>query len=247
MYGNIGILGVNAGETEEEFMFPKTRTKWGDQQDGTYCNPILNADYSDPDIIRVKDKYYMITSTFQLHPGMAILESSDLINWKTINYAIPNLHELDPDLNWDRMNGYNLGVYAGSLRFLQWKEKDSDGHYTEMSKWFMHTTLYEAGMIVSTADDIYGQWECRYMTDKNGLPLKAPHWDDNCPYWELNEDGTIKAAYMIASNPPENWYLHLFRMSPDGMQLLDGDVRYMSLPFDTIRRDRKSTRLNSSH
>ena len=214
----------------------KTRKHWGDQQDGTYKNPILNADYSDPDIVREGDTYYMITSTFQFSPGMAILESKDLINWKTINYAMDNLDELCEDLNWTKMNSYNQGVYAGSLRHLKWKEKRPDGMYVDKSKWYMYTTIINGGIVVATADDIYGKWTCDYMKDKNGLPVKARQWDDNCPYWEFNEDGTRKAAYMISSNPGFNWYLHMFQMSLDGMQLLDGDVRYMQVPFDTVRR-----------
>ena len=53
-----------------------TPGKWGDQGNGTYINPILNADYSDPDVIRVRDKYYMIASDFHFL-GMQVLESSD--------------------------------------------------------------------------------------------------------------------------------------------------------------------------
>ena len=55
-----------------------TPGKWGDQGNGTYINPILNADYSDPDVIRVRDKYYMIASDFHFL-GMQVLESSDMI------------------------------------------------------------------------------------------------------------------------------------------------------------------------
>ena len=61
-----------------------TPGKWGDQGNGTYINPILNADYSDPDVIRVRDKYYMIASDFHFL-GMQVLESSDMINWKLIS------------------------------------------------------------------------------------------------------------------------------------------------------------------
>ena len=56
---------------------------WGDQGNGTYINPILNADYSDPDVIRVGDKYYMVNSDFH-YMGMPVLESDDMINWKII-------------------------------------------------------------------------------------------------------------------------------------------------------------------
>lgn len=56
---------------------------WGDQGNGTYINPILNADYSDPDVIRVGDTYYMVCSDFH-YLGMPALESEDMVNWKIV-------------------------------------------------------------------------------------------------------------------------------------------------------------------
>ena len=56
---------------------------WGDQGNGTYANPILNADYSDPDVIRVGDKYYMVCSDFH-YIGMPVLESNDMVNWTIV-------------------------------------------------------------------------------------------------------------------------------------------------------------------
>ncbi|MBR6808377.1 MAG: family 43 glycosylhydrolase [Clostridia bacterium] len=199
-------------------------------------NPILRGDYSDPDVIRVGDKYYMITSTFQLYPGMAILESRDLVNWKTVNYAVPDIDLLEPNMAYDKMECYNVGIYAGAIRYLRWNERSHDGKLTPRSKWFMYTTIYRRGIIVSTADDVYGKWTSRFMKDKNGLDIVAPTWDDNCPYWEFNDDGTLRAAYMIASKPGGPWwYTKVFEMSLDGMTLLDGDVRFMALPGDPTR------------
>ena len=56
-----------------------TTVAWGDQGNGTYINPILNADYSDPDVIRVGEKYYMVASDFH-YLGMQVLESADMVN-----------------------------------------------------------------------------------------------------------------------------------------------------------------------
>ncbi|WP_168120534.1 family 43 glycosylhydrolase [Paenibacillus sp. HB172176] len=212
---------------------------WGDQGDGTYLNPVLASDYCDPDVIRVGEIYYMISSTMQLSPGMVILESRDLVNWRTISYAIPNLEELNPDLNWDRMSAYNEGVYAGSIRYLEWKERKADGTLIEKSKWFVHACLCNHSFVVSTADEVTGPWNAVYMTDRNGMNLVAQpggqlRWADTCPYWEKNEDGTLKAAYFIVSKI-DAWYPRLFLMSLDGTQLLDGDIRFMRMPGDTTR------------
>ena len=58
-----------------------------DNGNGTYKNPVINADYSDPDAIRVGDDYYMISSSFTQIPGLPILHSKDLVNWKLIGHA----------------------------------------------------------------------------------------------------------------------------------------------------------------
>ena len=58
---------------------------------GKYRNPILYADYSDPDAIRVGEDYFMIASSFCNAPGLPILHSKDLVNWKVVNYALDEL------------------------------------------------------------------------------------------------------------------------------------------------------------
>src|SRR4051794_20828176 len=62
-----------------------------DSGDGTFCNPIIFADYSDPDVIRVRDDFYMTASSFNCTPGLPILHSKDLVNWTLINHALQNL------------------------------------------------------------------------------------------------------------------------------------------------------------
>ena len=64
-----------------------------DLMDGTFRNPILFADYSDPDVIRVGDTYYLTASSFHYTPGLPILISKDLINWKLVNYALDRVCE----------------------------------------------------------------------------------------------------------------------------------------------------------
>ena len=66
-----------------------------DLGDGRFRNPILFADYSDPDVIRVGDTYYMTASSFNYVPGLPILTSKDLLHWKLVNYALDIVEE-DP-------------------------------------------------------------------------------------------------------------------------------------------------------
>ena len=71
---------------------------WGDQGDGTYRNPVLNADFSDPDVIRVGEKYYMVASDFHFL-GMQVLESSDMVNWQYISQIYRRFDEPGWDAN----------------------------------------------------------------------------------------------------------------------------------------------------
>ena len=73
-----------------------------DNGDGTYTNPVINADYSDPDVCvgASGEDYYMTASSFQCVPGLPILHSKDLVNWEIINYAIGNLYDLTLECIW---------------------------------------------------------------------------------------------------------------------------------------------------
>lgn len=84
-----------------------------DQKDGTYINPIIHADYSDPDVCAVGDDFYMTASSFGCTPGLPILHSKDLVNWRLANYA---LKEIEPRpfsltlLNMEKGYGLLLSV-----------------------------------------------------------------------------------------------------------------------------------------
>jgi hypothetical protein len=90
---------------------------WGDQGNGTYVNPVLPADYSDLDCIRVGDDYYAISSTFHYAPGMVVLHSKDLVNWRILSHVVNNLNEISPQMNWDKMDRYGRGIWAGAIRY----------------------------------------------------------------------------------------------------------------------------------
>ena len=64
-----------------------------DLKNGNYRNPVLYADYSDPDAIRVGDDYFMISSSFCNAPALPVLHSKDLVNWKVVNYVLDKIPE----------------------------------------------------------------------------------------------------------------------------------------------------------
>ena len=87
-----------------------------DRSDGTGANPPLNADYPDPDIIRVGDDFYFVTTTFVNMPGLTNLHSQDLVNWKIVSHVISRF---DRKEQYDIKNGtaYRSGVFAASIRY----------------------------------------------------------------------------------------------------------------------------------
>ena len=78
-----------------------------------YKNPIIHADYSDPDVVRVGDDYYMTASSFNCIPGIPILHSKDLVNWNIVNYA---LQEQIPSDFFDKPQ-HGKGVWAPCIRY----------------------------------------------------------------------------------------------------------------------------------
>src|ERR1700748_3860580 len=87
-----------------------------DNGDGTYKNPIIFADYSDPDVIRVGDDYYMVASSFTAQPGIPVLHSKDLVNWTIINHVYQTL-----PLQRYKKPQHGQGSWAPSIRFHQSK------------------------------------------------------------------------------------------------------------------------------
>ena len=86
---------------------------WGDQGDGTYKNPILNADYSDPDVIRVGSDFYLVCSEFHFM-GIPVLHSKDLVNWTIIGQVY---RRFDNASGYSTFQKYGQGSWAPSIRF----------------------------------------------------------------------------------------------------------------------------------
>ena len=171
---------------------------WGDQGDGTYRNPVINGDYSDPDVVRVGDDYYMVTSTFHMSPGATILHSKDLVNWEIIGHAFSDISQFDMAYSSENMGNYSHGVWACAIRFHN-------------SRFYVYTTDPSTGGFMTSAINPAGPWEPAHKF------LDAKNHDDCCPFWD--DDG--KAYLTIANFPGGEYDIYLYRMSPDGKSLLD--------------------------
>lgn len=167
-----------------------------DQGDGTYQNPIIYADYSDPDIIAVHDEFYMVSSSFNHMPGLPLLHSRDLVNWTIINHVVPSFD----CPGYDRVQ-HGKGIWAPSLRY-------HDGKF-----WVFFSTPDE-GIFMCQSANPFGKWTVPHLVQA------AKGWIDPCPYWD--EDGQAYLVHAFAfSRSGRKHLLQLFRMAPDGTRLLD--------------------------
>ncbi len=136
---------------------------------GTYANPIIYADYSDPDVIRVGDEYYMVASSFTCMPGIPVLHSKDLVNWTIINHVYTSL-----PFDRYRFPAHANGSWAPSIRY-------HDGRY------YVHFCTPEEGLFVATTDHPAHPWTLQQM-------VHVAKWEDPCPFWD--DDGQ---AYLVHS------------------------------------------------
>lgn len=134
---------------------------------GAYRNPILYADYSDPDIICVGDDFYMVASSFTYLPGVPLLHSKDLVNWEIINYCVQSL----PFAHYD-VPQHGSGTWAPAIRYHE-------------GTFYVFIPLPDEGIFVATATDPYGAWDIHCLQEAKG-------WIDPCPFWD--DDGK---AYMV--------------------------------------------------
>lgn len=160
-----------------------------------YRNPILQGDYSDPDVIRVGEDFYLIASSFTYLPGIPVLHSRDLVHWETVGYAVSHLP-------FARYNApaHKCGAWAPSIRYHN-------------GLFYVYVCLPDEGLFAFTAEDPAGEWQGHYVKDVCG-------WIDPCPFWD--EDGQAYLLHGFAnSRCGINNILYLHRMSPDGLRILD--------------------------
>jgi beta-xylosidase len=177
-----------------------------------YTNPVLYADYSDPDVIRVGTDYFMVASSFHFAPGIPILKSPDLVHWQIIGHVLPRLSfaaEYDmiaPFTLTDaiqRPTGPGLryagGVWAPAIR-----------HHK--GKFYVYWPTPDEGIFMATASNPVGPWSAPVTV------IAEPRLEDPCPFWD--DDGSAWLVHGKVGAGP----LILRRMSSDGTRVLDAGM-----------------------
>jgi beta-xylosidase len=170
-----------------------------DNGDGSYKNPIIYADYSDPDVVRVGDDYYMTSSSFSHFPGLPILHSNDLVNWTIIGHAALRY----PYDEFDEPQ-HGMAIWAPSIRY----------HNGEFSIYFGDP---DRGVFLTKATNPAGPWT------PLRLIRKVTGWIDTCPLWD--DDGNAYLVHAWAnSRAGIKSILAVNKMSKDGTEVLDDGV-----------------------
>lgn len=171
-----------------------------DLGNGKYLNPVINADYSDPDVVRVGDDYYMTASSFCDIPGLPILHSKDLVNWTLIGHAIaemPEYAQFVPDPN------HGGAVWAPAIRF-------HNGEY------YIYWGDPDLGIFMVKTKNPAGPWEAPVLVHK------AKGIIDTCPYWDENGKAYIAHGY-AGSRAGVKSILGMIEMTPDGTKTIGQD------------------------
>lgn len=171
-----------------------------DNGDGTYTNPVLYADYSDPDAIRVGDDYYLVASSFNCIPGLPILHSRDLVNWELIGYALTKQPPFDV---FDKVQ-HGGGVWAPCIRY----------HNNEF---YIYYPDPDFGIYMVKATNAAGPWsEPLLVQPGKGLIDPSPLWD---------ADGKAYLIYALAgSRAGVKSVILVNRMNPEGNKLIGNSV-----------------------
>ena len=171
-----------------------------DQGNGMYENPVLFADYSDPDAIRVGNDYFMTASSFNVAPGLPILHSKDMVNWQLVNHALPDVFPIQHFSTPKRGDG----VWAPSIRF----------HNNE---YYIYWGDPDFGIYMVKTKDPFGKWDDPILVSE-GKGLIDP-----CPLWDDNGNAYIVHGW-AGSRAGVKSLLTIKKMSPDGTKTLDKGV-----------------------
>ena len=188
------LTGFAKAQDSENY---KSEVWVADQGDGTYKNPIIHSDYSDPDVTRAGDDYYMTSSSFNAAPGLPILHSKDMVNWELINYALPKQVPVE-HFNTPQ---HGNGVWAPAFRY----------HNNEF---YIYWGDPDFGIYMVKTDDPAGEWSDPVLV------MEAKGAIDPCPLWD--EDGKAYLVHAWAgSRAGVKSLLTVHKMSPDGTKVLD--------------------------
>lgn len=138
-----------------------------DYGNGKYKNPVIFADYSDPDVVKVGDDFYMVSSSFNCMPGIPVLHSKDLVNWKITGHVYDRL----PFRKYNKPV-HGQGSWAPSIRYHR-------------GMFYVYFCTPHEGLFMANTEDPAGTWKLHHIVD-------VEMWEDPCPIWDDDDN-----AYLV--------------------------------------------------
>ncbi|HWI94238.1 MAG TPA: glycoside hydrolase 43 family protein [Flavisolibacter sp.] len=195
---SIFILAISLNAFSQK---PYVSKVWvADNGDGTYKNPVLNADYSDPDAIRVGDNFYLVSSSFEDVPGLPILQSKDLVNWTIVGHALKR----QPPFEHFSVPRHGEGVWAPSIRYRN-------------GEFYIYYPDPDFGIYLTKAKNASGPWSEPILVE-GGKGLIDP-----CPLWD--DDGNVYLVHAFAgSRAGIKSVIIVKKLNKEGTKVIDDGV-----------------------
>ncbi len=167
------LLGMGAASQAADLPSAAMKHWTADNGNGTYSNPLFYGEFEDPDIIRVKDDYYLVGTTMHMNPAVEILHSKDLVNWELAGYCANRL-DLGPAYRLEGGNIYGRGIWAPCIRY----------HH---GMFYVFANVNGAGLMVYRSKSINGPWERNQLPGRHDMSVL---FDDNGKIYIISGAGS---------------------------------------------------------
>ena len=167
------------------FYLPSFAQSWtADNGNGTYTNPLFYDEFSDPDILRVGDDYYLAGTTMHSVPGLVILHSRDLVNWENISYCFDRFDFNDDAFSLkNHQEIYGQGVWAPAIRYAN-------------GQFYVFTNINGKGLQCYTSKDIRGPWKHHNMEGR--IYDLSVLFDDDGKIYAIHGYGEVRCTELKA-------------------------------------------------
>ena len=160
------------------FQLPSSAQSWtADNGNGTFTNPLFYDEFSDPDIIRVGDDYYLAGTTMHSVPGLVILHSKDLVNWENVSYCFDRFDFKDDAFALkNHKEIYGQGIWAPAIRYAN-------------GQFYVFSNINGKGLQCYTSKDIKGPWKHQNM--KGNIYDLSVLFDDDGKIYAIHKYGEV--------------------------------------------------------
>ncbi len=172
-------LNVNA-QTDGSAVSERPQSWTADNGNGTFTNPLFYDEFSDPDILRVGDDYYLAGTTMHAVPGLVILHSKDLVNWENISYCFDRFDFTEDKFSLKNHEEiYGQGIWAPCIRYAN-------------GQFYVFSNVNGKGLQCYTAKDVRGPWTHHNM--KGNIYDLGVLFDDDGKVYAIHGYGTVKCT-----------------------------------------------------